>query len=83
MEHAGGACDVFTILDWRESDRLLRCDVCDQSEASHPQSGRRRLSGAQIEELRKQMLMATFAKQEEDRRRKEGNGEPSAPATEV
>jgi hypothetical protein len=83
MENAGGACDVFTILDWRESDRLLRCDVCDQAEGSHPQSGRRRLSGAEIEELRKQILMSTFEKQEEGRRRKEGNGEPSAPASEI
>jgi hypothetical protein len=82
MESAG-ACDLFTILDWRESDRLLRCDVCDQAEEAHPQSGRRRLSGGEIEELRKQLLMSTFAKQEEDRRRKEGNGEPGAPATEI
>ncbi|MGH7662286.1 MAG: hypothetical protein ACRENA_15370 [Vulcanimicrobiaceae bacterium] len=83
MESSSGACDVFTILDWRESDRLLRCDVCDQAEASHPQSGRRRLSGSQIEEMRKRMIMATFEQQEEDRRRKESNGEPKAPATEI
>lgn len=78
-----GACDLFTILDWRESDRLLRCDVCDQAEAAHPEPGRRRRTGGEIEELRKQLIIATYAKQEELARRKEGNGEPAAPATEI
>jgi hypothetical protein len=83
MENTGATCDLFTILDWRESDRLLRCDVCDQAEEAHSQAGRRRLSGGEIEELRKRMLMETFTKQEEERRRKDGNGEPSAPATQI
>lgn len=83
MENASFACDMFSILEWRESDRLLRCDVCDQAEQVHPQSGRRRISGAEMEELRKRLLMMTYERQEETSRRKEGNGEPSAPATEI
>ena len=71
-------CERFTVLDWRESDRLARCDVCDQVEEDHDSPGRRRLSGAQIEELRRQMLMRTYAKQEEDRKRQAANGESSA-----
>ena len=83
MENANVPCDMFTILEWRESDRLLRCDVCDQAEEVHPQPGRRRVSGAEMEELRKRLLMMTFERQEEASRRKESNGEPSAPATEI
>lgn len=33
------------------------------------------MTGGQIEELRRKMLMMTYSKQEEDRKRREGNGE--------
>ena len=69
------ACDRFTILESREGDRLARCDVCDQVEEDHDTKGRRRMTGGQIEELRRKMLMMTYSKQEEDRKRREGNGE--------
>lgn len=71
-------CEIFTILDSREGDRLARCDVCDRVEEDHESRGRRRLTGGQIEELRRQMLMTTYAKQEEDRKRHQANGESGA-----
>ena len=68
-------CECFAILDWRKSENLARCDVCDQLEEAHEQPGHRRLSGAQVEEARKQLLMAEFERQEAERAVRETNGE--------
>ncbi len=50
-------CTRFTVLDWRPEGSATTCDVCDQSEGAHEQRGRRTASGAEIEELRRRMLM--------------------------
>ena len=57
-------CELFTVLESRQDPQLSRCDVCDQSERAHPKPGRRTLSGGQIEELRRQMLIAIHEKRE-------------------
>lgn len=67
-------CDQFTILSSRETDRLSRCDVCDLAEDAHPTRGRRKLTGGEIEEIRRRLLIATYDKLEEAQRKKEGNG---------
>ncbi|MBV8602003.1 MAG: hypothetical protein JO359_10615 [Candidatus Eremiobacteraeota bacterium] len=71
-------CDRFTILESRQTDRLSRCDVCEHAEEDHESSGRRVLSGGEVEALRRQMLIEKFDRQEEGRRRHEGNGESSS-----
>jgi hypothetical protein len=76
------SCECFTILDWRKSERLARCDVCDQLEEAHGQPGHRRLSGAQVEEARRKLLMAEFDRQEGERARRESNGVSGGDATE-
>ena len=68
-------CDQFTVVASRPSERLTRCDVCDQAEEVHPSPGRRTLTGAEIEELRRRMLIERFDEQEQQRHQKEGNGE--------
>jgi hypothetical protein len=75
-------CDLFTILDWRKSEKLARCDVCDQLEEAHEQPGRRRLSGAQVEEARRNLLIADFERQEQHRLQRERNGESGGTAQE-
>jgi hypothetical protein len=59
-------CERFTILDWRPDDDLQKCDVCDHVEASHDNPGRRRLSGGEIEALRRRLIEAMFDKQQGD-----------------
>ncbi|MBV8073800.1 MAG: hypothetical protein JO140_00120 [Candidatus Eremiobacteraeota bacterium] len=60
-------CECFTVLETRSSDALARCDVCDHDEAAHERPGRRRFSGAQIEEERRRMLTENFEKFSRDR----------------
>ncbi len=62
-------CERFTVLEWRKGASLLTCDVCDHAEAAHENPGQRTLSGDEIEELRRRMLVENFDKQEEERRR--------------
>lgn len=63
-ENSMRPCERFTVLESRKSDSLSRCDVCDHSEAAHENPGRRALSGGEIEELRRQMLIENFDKGE-------------------
>ena len=77
MEAATGMppCDCFTILQSRPYERTVRCDVCDHVEEDHEGSGRRVLSGADVEALRRKFLIEKFDRQEEDRKRHASNGE--------
>jgi hypothetical protein len=61
-------CERFTVLDSRQGE-VSRCDVCEQLETAHASLGRRILSGGEIEELRRRMLVELYEKREaEDRR---------------
>jgi hypothetical protein len=53
------ACECFTVLDSR-AHSTGQCDVCDQSESRHATQGRRVLSGGEIEELRRRMLIERY-----------------------
>jgi len=67
-------CELFSVLDWRKSQTRLQCDVCDRPEAEHQTPGRRTLSGAEIEDRRRRMLVAMYEKLEEERRSVPSNG---------
>ncbi|MGH7714637.1 MAG: hypothetical protein ACREML_01455 [Vulcanimicrobiaceae bacterium] len=64
-------CELFTLLESRRNQNLLRCDVCDHIEDAHANAGRRVLKGEEVEELRRLMLVARFEKMQEERRRKD------------
>ncbi len=68
-ENSLGPCERFTVLASRTNQTLSQCDVCDHIESSHENPGRRILSGGEIEELRRRILVATFEKREEERGR--------------
>lgn len=68
-------CEQFTVLQSRPSERLTRCDVCEQTEDAHPNPGRRTLSGGEVEALRRQLLMTKFDRLEQGHARGAGNGE--------
>ncbi|MBV8367773.1 MAG: hypothetical protein JO036_02400 [Candidatus Eremiobacteraeota bacterium] len=57
-------CERFAVLDWRPDENIPKCDVCDHLESSHENPGRRRLSGAQIEAQRRQLIEAMYDKQQ-------------------
>jgi hypothetical protein len=57
-------CERFTVLDWRPDENIAKCDVCDHVESSHENPGRRRLSGGEIEALRRSLIVAMFERQE-------------------
>ncbi len=61
-------CERFTVLDWRPSGGPSQCDVCDQPEAAHGQPGRRTLSGGEIEELRRRMIVERHDRREAEQR---------------
>ncbi len=45
-------------------ETVAQCDVCDEYEVAHPETGRRTLSGAQVEALRKRMIIEAYEKME-------------------
>ncbi len=57
-------CECFTVLESRANEPVAQCDVCDEFEVAHPEVGRRTLSGGEIEELRRQMIVAAYDKLE-------------------
>jgi hypothetical protein len=65
-------CERFAVLESRTIE-TSRCDVCDQLEAAHHSPGRRVLSGAEIEALRRRMIVETYEALEEERRHSEGS----------
>jgi hypothetical protein len=65
-------CERFTILDWRPGDDLEKCDVCDHLEGAHESPGRRRLSGGEIEALRRRLIEEMFERQQAEGRPGEG-----------
>jgi hypothetical protein len=66
-------CERFTVLDSRQVARA-QCDVCDQLESDHASPGQRTLSGGEIEELRRRMLVEFYEQREEKQRRQGGDG---------
>ena len=64
-------CERFTVLEWRKSEKA-QCDVCDQLEAEHENLGRRILSGAEIEALRRRMLVERYDMREGERQPNDG-----------
>jgi len=64
-------CERFTIVESRQTQNILRCDVCEHVEDVHKTAGRRVLTGGEIEELRRQRLIAGFEKMQEERKRDE------------
>jgi hypothetical protein len=64
-------CERFAVLESRKIE-TAQCDVCDQPEAAHESLGRRILSGAEIEALRRRMIVETYEKLEEERQRSDG-----------
>jgi hypothetical protein len=63
-ENSMKPCERFAVLESRGSTSLSRCDVCDHSEAAHENPGHRTLSGGEIEELRRRMLIENFESRE-------------------
>lgn len=57
-------CELFAVLDTRKSETWSQCDVCDRPEAAHGNPGRRTLSGAEIETLRRRMIVEIYEKGE-------------------
>jgi hypothetical protein len=71
-------CELFTVLESRESETWSLCDVCDRPEAAHGNPGRRTLSGGEIEELRRRMIVEIYEKLEAERQSTDNNGHPPA-----
>jgi hypothetical protein len=62
-------CERFTVLASHPGRNVTACDVCDHPEEAHANSGRRTLSGAQIEALRREILIKRFDRREQEFRR--------------
>lgn len=79
-----GPCEQFTVLESRQTGNPSPCEVCDHPEVAHANAGRRTLSGGQIEELRRRIIVERFEKLQDERGRDEGmvlpamstNGDP-------
>lgn len=71
-------CERFTILDWRPGEDIPKCDVCDHVESAHANAGRRRLSGGEIEALRRRLIEENFESQQ---RQGGGGGDVHRPGT--
>ena len=77
-------CERFTVLESRQNENVLQCDVCDHFEAAHEGVGRRTLSGGEIEELRRRILIERHDQLQQERHRDDGpinprisgNGDP-------
>lgn len=55
-------CEHFSVLDSRGDETVAQCDVCDEFEVAHPNVGRRIVSGGEVEELRRRLIVATYDK---------------------
>jgi hypothetical protein len=71
-QNATPACDQFTVLDTRRGEPS-RCDVCGQPEGDHEKLGRRTVTGAEVEALRRRMLMELYERLNPDGPRHEGD----------
>src|ERR1700680_1392166 len=69
-------CELFAVLDTRKSETRSLCDVCDRPEAAHGNPGRRILSGAEIEALRRRMIVEIYEKSEAEHQSIDSNGQP-------
>jgi hypothetical protein len=68
-----GPCEQFTELESHRSTNPARCEVCDHSEAAHGGAGRRTLTGGEIEELRRRIIIERFERQQQERQRSNGS----------
>ena len=75
-ENSLPACDCFTILETRTNFVPSVCDVCERAQDDHQTTERRRLSGTQIEELRKRLIIQRYEQMQERREQHEANGTP-------
>jgi len=64
-----GPCERFTLLESNQGEHVAQCEVCDHPESAHESAGRRTLSGGQIEELRRRILIERFDQQQAERQR--------------
>lgn len=69
-------CERFSVLESRGSETVSQCDVCDEFEVAHPDVGRRILTGAEMEELRKRMIIEAYDKMEAEGPRSEESDSP-------
>ena len=67
-------CERFTVLESRTGASLPTCDVCEMLESVHENPGRRVLSGGEIEELRRQMIVQVYDLHPEPSRESDRNG---------
>ena len=68
------ACERVTVLDWRQSAHS-QCDVCDRPGSEHPASGRRTLSGEEVEALRRTMIIERSDQLERRQKSADGDGQ--------
>jgi len=61
-----GPCERFTVLESRQSENPAPCEVCDHPEVAHENAGRRTLSGGEIEELRRRIIIERFEQRQEE-----------------
>ncbi len=64
-------CNRFAVLDSRRDERESRCDVCGHLERDHEQPGRQRMTGGEIEALRRRLIIERYDKLEEQQPRSE------------
>lgn len=57
-------CERFSVLASRGDENVSQCDVCDEFEVAHPEGGRRTLSGGEVEELRRRLIVEAYDKME-------------------
>jgi hypothetical protein len=71
-----GPCELFTLLASSQLQNVTQCEVCDHPESAHQSAGRRALSGGEIEELRRRIIVQRFEQRQQDHGEDEG---PSFP----
>ena len=67
-----GPCERFTLLASSQIKNVTQCEVCDHPESAHESAGRRALSGGEIEELRRQIIVRRFEQNQQGRGQDEG-----------
>ena len=77
-----GPCERFTVLASSKLQNVTQCEVCDHPESAHENPGRRALSGAEIEEQRRRIIVERFERSQQDRDHEPSEG-PAFPAMSV
>lgn len=79
-ENSLGPCERFTVLESRKSENPSPCEVCDHPEVAHESVGRRTMSGGEIEELRRQIIIERFEQLQQEREKNDGPAFPKMSA---